>query len=206
MAGGGRNLHKFSTEERKRGLEKAAAARRAQGAANRARKEAAAHKPVETVEEIPERLEEAINPAPAKAHITDLAATFTQFLILGTVLAALGFQQPAVAMTDAEAKAIARPVANFFATSELNRRFGRYLIGSNDYVALVWALYQYGQRVVTNWIPRNEKIQSVRYSAAPGNAAAPGSGPIASPKSANHHDPASDGITIKPTIIGWRRD
>lgn len=52
-----------------------------------------------------------------------------------------------LAMTDEEAEAIAEPAASIFERSQLNKRWGKVAVRSNDYVKLGIALYDYGDRI-----------------------------------------------------------
>lgn len=204
-----RKPHNFTTEQRQKGLEAARLARMEKAKQRREAKAQAEHQPVQTVEELEDRARETMQPEPAKGNTLELAKTFSQFLIMGTILAAFGLQQPAVAMTDAEAGAVAIPLAHIFARTPLNRQIGQYLIGSNDYVALVWGLFQYGQRVMGNWI-HEQKIQPIRNYAETGNARVQGNAPesVLSPKSASNGKQPSPAISVTPRLYGgaWRSD
>lgn len=204
----GSNPHKFTEEQRKRGLEAARLARMQKAKERREAKAAQADQVSETMEEVDERAKAALQPEEQKGQKLELAKTFSQFLVLGTVLGAYAFQQPAVAMTDREAGTIALPIASMFARSGLNRQFGRYLTGSNDYVALAWGVFQYGQRVAEQWI-HHEKIQPIRHSPEAGNGRIPTAeptGPAISPKSGARGPTPSDGLTIQRQAFGgiWR--
>lgn len=204
----GSNPHKFTAEQRQRGLEAARLKRSQQAAERRAAKTAADAQPTVTMDEVDERAKAALQPEESKGQKLELAKTFSHFLVLGTVLGAYAFQQPAVAMTNSEAGALSLPLANMFARSELNRQFGRYLTGSNDYVALAWGLFQYGQRVAEQWI-HHEKIQPLRHSPEAGNGRIPAGGaaePLVSPKSGARAPSPSDGMVIHRQAFGgaWR--
>lgn len=204
----------FSREQ----IEKSIATRRQRAAERRAQRENAATETVQAPKDIPEleahardTLEGAASPENAKKQTQELAETFSQFLVIGTVFAALGLQQPSIAMLDHEAAAIAVPVANLFARTDLNRKFGRYLVGSNDYVALAWSLYQYGKRVMTGWINHAETVQPQRYTQPSGDAgvSSAAGGQPSSPKRGTGTPSANGaGITISPTLLGggWRGD
>lgn len=86
--------------------------------------------------------------APGQATAAELSLTAQIVLIIATSLIALLTSTPELAMSDIEAQGISVPLANIFARSELNRRFGRYLAGSSDYTLLGYALYAYGYRVI----------------------------------------------------------
>lgn len=207
----------FSREQ----IEKSIATRRARAAERRAQREKAergetqqAPKNVEELEaHAQDTLEAAISPEAAKRAQQELAETFSQFLVIGTVLGALAVQQPSIAMLDHEAAALAVPLANIFAKTDLNRKFGRYLVGSNDYVALAWAGYQYGKRVLTGWIGHEQTIQSQRHFSPAGNgvgssgAADPSTSPKAGRNGTASGQPGPT-ISISPNLFGggWRGD
>lgn len=88
-------------------------------------------------------------PTGNKATEKELADGIYVSLAIITSVIALLIQVPEAAMTDQEAKTISIPAANLLAKSKLNERFGRLIAGSGDWQMLGYALYLYGQRVVT---------------------------------------------------------
>lgn len=52
-----------------------------------------------------------------------------------------------LAMSPDEVEAIAEPLANILSSTEINHRYGKQLVRSNDYLKLLVAVFSYGYRV-----------------------------------------------------------
>lgn len=91
--------------------------------------------------------------------------------------------QDVMEMTAQERQDISGPLANLFSRTSLAGRIGRYIIESDDYVALGTALFSYGSRV----------FDALKEIGEMSNVTRPEAGP---PVGANGHKPA--GIQFEP--------
>lgn len=159
----------------------------------------------------PQTIEQAINlqDDATKAAVADLAITFSQLLLIATVLTALAAQQPVLAMSNKEAAAIAKPLANIVSKTNLFRKYGRSLTESHDYIALGWALYTYSTRVIGGW-HREPKPAAVFDTGHLERSSGPGEG--TNPLSQRVNTNPFAGAEVSPKgqsgtpFFGWRSD
>ncbi len=85
--------------------------------------------------------------SPELASSSDIALTATLMLLIMAHIIATFSRVPEAAMSKEEAQGLAVPIGNIFASSSLNKKYGRYLRDSSDYVALGYSLYAYVSRV-----------------------------------------------------------
>jgi hypothetical protein len=119
----------------------------------------------------------------AKAANSKELSTALQFLILiSTSVVAMAVSIPDITATETEAKAIAIPLANLLEPTDFNRKFGRYIVGTNDYGLLGYALYAYLYRVSSaikekrNAVPRPGQVAQPNSSTANSSSGKPISG------------------------------
>src|SRR5260221_866933 len=85
--------------------------------------------------------------SPELASSSDIALTCTLVLLILAHIIATFSRVPEAAMSQEEAQGLSVPIGNIFASSSLNKKYGRYLRDSSDYVALGYSLYAYVSRV-----------------------------------------------------------
>lgn len=98
--------------------------------------------------------------------------------------------QDAMEMTAQERSDIAEPLANIFSRTSLAGRIGRYIIESDDYVALGEALFIYGSRVF-------EALKEIGEANHVARSEARESAPVSS----NGHQPAAPGLQFEQAAI-----
>lgn len=97
--------------------------------------------------------------------------------------------QDAMEMTAQERNDISEPLANIFSRTSLAARIGRYIVESDDYVALGEALFIYGSRVYESLKVIGESTHVARGETRQG-----------APVSANGHQPAA-GVQLEQAAI-----
>src|SRR5258706_590365 len=104
------------------------------------------------------------------ASSSDIALTCTLVLLILAHIIATFSRVPEAAMSQEEAQGLSIPIGNIFASSSLNKRYGRYLRDSSDYVALGYSLYAYVSRVGLQVRERREaESRAGYYGGAPSN-------------------------------------
>lgn len=84
---------------------------------------------------------------PSAVNQAELVILCAGLLRLAAFFAALGTKYPVLLMSPKEANDIAKPLARIIARSKLMQAYGKHIVGSSDYIALILALYHYGDRV-----------------------------------------------------------
>lgn len=81
------------------------------------------------------------------ANSKELSTALQFLMLISTSVIAMAVSIPDITVTETEAKAIAIPLANILEPTDFNKKFGRYIVGTNDYGLLGYALYAYLYRV-----------------------------------------------------------
>ena len=105
-----------------------------------------------------------------QATPSELTLTASMLLLVVTSLIAFFLRIPEAEMAPSESAAIATPIGNIVSSSNLNKKYGKYLRDSSDYVALGYSLYVYTHRVAVQVRSRREYEQRAGYNANTGAA------------------------------------
>lgn len=108
--------------------------------------------------------------SPELASASDLALTATLVLLILAHIVATFSRIPEAAMSQEEAQSLSIPIGNIFASSSLNKKYGKHLRDSSDYVALGYGLYAYVSRVGIQVRQRREvEMRAGYYNGTPSN-------------------------------------
>src|SRR5258708_12029363 len=137
------------------------------------------------------KLDQSRSRAGNRATPRELADGFYISISIVTSIVALILREPSLSATDLEAQAIAVPAANLFAKSKFNEKFGRYIASSGDYQLLGYALWMYGNRVISTIQAKKAQRQPTQQQYMP-------------PSQSNGHTPpatpAPMGASLPPSV------